>query len=677
MNNSDAEQVIKAARDFFRQAIRYQDTTFESFLSSTGVKEEVILGVLSRGQWLNMRDDWLRNRARQLMDELYPKVVTRRKFSRNRLRKLLGIHRSTFDRVVGGEWYECAMRLPTGRDIVLAKVDEMVALNVPLEELTVQKVCRAAGIMAKFGPWLGDRLRLARRELAERQKNQIVEPPVGINARIFPGGWIDLDGNEWDLKVGRAPLRRDCLRSDVAKVVWPLLREELSAENLSLQTVSNHYRNFRCVCDLLGADVPDVNTARIDAVQKAWCSYVGTRPQKDGIRSALIQLFTALLAMADCGPSVNRDEMLKIIVWLRTKVKLPPQTVDRDFLSESELDHLIYCCLLDIKGGIEFSEVNPDLLNMTTRRDVLVSAAPVVNWSVALMTLLMAFTGLRHSSVTGLKVNDWMELNEELSSIVWRHMKKCEENIVFTPILLIRLLECYVRRTDKVRRALGTRRVFLTGNNIGDWITCPDRSALNQYLQGFTQRHQIMRDGYPIALSSVILRRTYATHQLYKGRSLWFIRAQFGHASISHTKDYVQFDRYEHPAQVGRALDEYGKRVLNLWHTPVDLENLHPDQRVRVFNTKEDRHTDMSLPLDDDDVSNVNTVLPCTTCDSLVTGGEFLEAWDKELIEREERLRKLEAEPELKNIYDREMNEFRNFMRNYQLVKGDKEQWAR
>jgi integrase len=471
-------------------------------------------------------------------------------------------------------------------------------------------------------------------------------------------------------------MRRNQLRPDVADIAWPLLREELRAEELSLNTVWNHFRNFLYACELLQGDVPDVRTAMIGPMQSAWCGYDGTPPQKEGVRFALIQLFSALFMLAERDPSINRKEMLNIIVWLRTKVRLPAQTVDKNFLTEGELDHLIYCSLLDIKDGIEFSKIHPNLQTMTTRRDRAINAAPVVNWSVALMTLLMAFTGLRHSSVTGMNVNDWMELNEHFSSIIWHHKKKREEDLVFTPVMLIRLLECYVRATDKIREALGTKRVFLTGTNIGDWIACPDQHTLNHYLQDFVQRHRLVRGEVPIALSSVILRRTYATHQLYKGRSLWFIRTQFGHTSISHTKDYVQFDRYEHPAQVGKALDEYGRRVLNLWHKPVVPENLAPDQRATVFNDWRDYPKDKVSNQIDNDASIISALVPCSTCDSLMTGKEFFEGWYKERIEREERLQRLDTDSEAVDVYEKEQSEFQHFMKNYILVKEDYEKWA-
>lgn len=659
---------------FFRRAGRFKETKFERFVEHAGVKKEVILEVFARDAWAAMRDDWLRARARKVMDELYPLAVMRDDFTRNRVRKRIGVGYEKFDQVVGPEWQKLAEQLPTGQEIVLAKLAEMVAANVSLEELTVQKLCKAAGVMAKFGPWLGDKLREARRELKRRQKETPAAPPHGVDARQIPGGWLDLNDRVWDLKLHRSLLERDRLRPDVADIAWPILREELQVARLSLSTVQNHYRGYLYACDVLGAEVPDVRLATLESVQRSWSAYRGTRPQREAGRAALIQIFSAIFGGTEKAPDSLAQEMRGIIIWLRTKVKLPADAVEREFLSEAELDHLIFCCLSDIKVGMEFCAKNPDLLAMSTRPDNSNGAAPVVNWTAALMILLMIFTGLRHSSVTALKLNDWMEINAKFSSIVWRHDKKMEEHMVFTPVLLIRLLECYVHQTAKVREAVGTKRIFLVGNHAGDWYACPDTSVLTRCLRDFVERHGLSRYSKPLPLNSTVLRRTYATHQLYKGRSLWFIRAQLGHESIAHTKDYAQFDRYEHPAHVGEALDEYGRRVLSLWHRPADPKLLDSEGRAHTYRDTEAITNDDSVVPDVRDAATGDNLLPCSTCPELITGGEYIQAWEKELSQREERLQKVTSDPESSaEEIEAEGREFERFMKNYELVKRDSE----
>lgn len=673
MASDPVNHIKEAADDFLRNAPSFKATRFERFVEHVRLSKKDVLEAFARDVWETMQDDWLLARAKAVMDEIHPTATTRHDFTVNRIRKRIGVSYGKFYQVVGPEWEERAKELPTSEDIVLAKLDEMVAANVALEELTVQKLYKAAGVSPGYGPWLGDKLRAARRELTRRQCEGAEAPPPGVDARVFPLGWIDLNGTEWDLKPINRFLKRDRLRHDVADVAWPILREELRAAELSLATVANHYRGHLNSCDLLGDEVPDIRAATLESVQRAWCAYNGSRPQQEGAWASLIQLFSVIFGVAEKAPDDTRREVRDIVIWLRTKVKIPAEAVNRDYLSESELDYLIFCCLLDIKAGIEFCEGDPDLLSKSTKQDHPNSAAAVINWTVALMTLLMAFTGLRPGSVTALRVNDWMDLNAKFSSIVWRHSKKLEENIVFTPVLLIRLLESYVRQTSRVREALGTKRIFLVGNNVGDWYACPSAAVLTRYLHAFAERHRLLRDGQLIALNSTMLRRTYATHQLYKGRSLWFIRAQLGHADIAQTKDYAQFDRYEHPAYVGAALDGYGRRVLDLWHRPVKLEALSYEERARVLASTGETSKDDIVGRGDLRGPTERHLQPCATCADLVTGGEFISAWEKELNQREERLRQLNSDPESADLLEAEGREFDQFMKNYELVKKDSE----
>lgn len=193
---------------------------------------------------------------------------------------------------------------------------------------------------------------------------------------------------------------------------------------------------------------------------------------------------------------------------------------------------------------------------------------------------------------------------------------------------------------------------------------------LGYCIDSFVRRHGISRDGKSVALNSMMLRRTYATHQLYKGRSLEWVRAQLGHKKIENTKSYVQFDVYEHPVQVGPPLDDWGRRTLNLWHCPVVVESLTPPARQAIFMNQRSGCGGEEL----EGAGQVgrpseNVLPPCSTCERLVTGEEYWDNWEREREQREDRLRILEADPARANLLEREKGEYSLFMENYARVR--------
>jgi hypothetical protein len=169
-----------------------------------------------------------------------------------------------------------------------------------------------------------------------------------------------------------------------------------------------------------------------------------------------------------------------------------------------------------------------------------------------------------------------------------------------------------------------------------------------------------------------MLRRTYVTHQLYKGRSLEFLRAHLGHEHLQPTKHYAQFDRFEHPSQVRNPLDAYGLRVLDLWHRPMLLDGLNAHSRAAIFEDKnysEGRAlSEASQTQTDIDIENV--LLPsCSLCKHLVTGAEFSDAWDVESNQRELMIQELEGDAESASVLASARSEFELFESNYSRVK--------
>jgi len=150
---------------------------------------------------------------------------------------------------------------------------------------------------------------------------------------------------------------------------------------------------------MLGFEVPEIRAATLEAVQRAWISYGNTRHNYADARAALVRIFISLHSLAEGDPSINREEMLMIAAWLKTKAKLPRKESGGDFLSESELSQVITACLIDIKAGMEFVKTCPELLTMCTHANKTLNAASVVNWATALIVLVLARRGGRRSSL--------------------------------------------------------------------------------------------------------------------------------------------------------------------------------------------------------------------------------------------------------------------------------------
>lgn len=660
---------------FFEKAERFDETRRPTFASWLGINPRVVDRVFPNEEWETLRSDWLLGRLRKAMLEVYGRSKVREEFNVSEILAVCRVSRKVFERVVGTEWREMSKTLPTLREKVLADLAHLVEINTPVNELTAKMLFEYSGYRPGDGDWIFIPLRAAKIELAARQAGQAVDIPDGDNIFVFQGGYVDLDSPEWDLKLKNGLIRRDDLRPDVAEVAWTLLKAYILERRIALRTVFFNFRCFIKAGELLGAEVPEVREATLEAVQRAWVGYEGTRTNLRDSRAALGRLFVALHNLAEDDSSIDREEMLKIAVWLKTKAKLPRKESGGDFLSENELSQVVTACLIDIKAGTEFVKSGPDLLTMSTRVNQPINAVPVIDWAIALVVLVMAFTGMRRQSVVGLLLSDWMQMRSELSAIAWHHSKNGEESLVVTPALVTRLLDSYVRHTEKVRTALGTRRVFLTGGPTGVWTPTLSNTALYIYLSNFVIRHGILRDGKPVKLNSTVLRRTYATHQLHKGRSLVWIQAQLGHKKIENTKNYAQFDLYEHPTQVRGPLDAWGLRVLALWHRPANLEALSPDERAALFSPRESGTEREPFP--GHEGNGLSEKAPaawphsCSTCEHLVTGPEYVDQWEREHDQREARLKLLESDPSAADRLENEFESHGRFMKNYLRVKEE------
>src|SRR5947199_398980 len=124
-------------------------------------------------------------------------------------------------------------------------------------------------------------------------------PPQSPHMCHIAGTWIDLDSDTWDLRpAGLRVLRRSKLRTDIAAISWPLLREELQIGDLAPSTVSTHYQAFDLAGQLLGEKIPDVRHTSLEHLQQAWVTYSGSLVLRRRARMGLLRTFETLLTSA-------------------------------------------------------------------------------------------------------------------------------------------------------------------------------------------------------------------------------------------------------------------------------------------------------------------------------------------------------------------------------------------
>ena len=560
---------------------------------------------------------------------------------------------------------------------MLAAIEELIREGVTTRELTTELISRRAGVRPKVCPWFWNLLYSSRQELLKiRTGDDIARPPDGVKALMLPGGWVDVESDTWDLRSGRgALLKRDFLRSDIADIAWPLMRDALLGEHLTCATVTHHFTGYRAAGDLLGAKVSDVREATLGQVQSAWLKYEAGPSKLANVSAALKRIFTYLSRPEMEMSGVKVKEMLLISAWLYTSAVVKQGNPDQDFLTDAEMDITIKGCLRDIKAGLDFTASGQDLLGLPTRPAARVNAVVVVHWAASLMVLLMLFTGLRSQSVTSIKVGDWAEIHPGLFALVWTHGKKREEKIAIIPASLARLLSQYVERTAAVREALGAEYVFLTSTHNSFWSMTRNAGYLRvSLLWAFVRRHGLERGGLLLKLNARMLRRTYVTRELYEGRSIWALRLQLGHESLQSTQRYGKFDLFEHPAEVGEALDEYGRVALELWHRPLLLSDLETAERDSLLGLTVERHQGTGLcRFDCCRKIEVGSPPPCSLCEHLVTGPEFLDAWDAERKRREDEIGRLQTTPGADHTLAQKRTQYDMFRENASYVKGEKD----
>ena len=677
MNVRTVKKLERDARRFFIRARTIKKTSRYSFAAFAGVENRVVQLVFPQGRWREMQDEWLLGIIRKAMDEVFDKALHRQQFSVEailRLVKQTGLSRCKFMRLAGNEWAKKRRTLLTAPELVLATLDRFVENSLPPDELNIGRVTAEAGAHPHLNDWFTKKLREARLKLLEKKViGGTAVTPSDSNLVEISGCRVDPDEGAWDLRpAGGSLIERRRLRKDLAGVAWSLMRDDLLCGEFTAGTVSQTFRNFIWAGEMLKGEVKDVSRATLDQVQRAWKAYAGSATKKRGARAALLRTFSALFERVNGDANGNANEMLSVAAWIGVEVSIPADKPCEDALSGEETEEVLAAALEDIRAGVEFTDGEIDLTKMTTSPQAEGGADPVVRWGTALMILTMLFTGIRRQSVLEMRVGDWAEVHKGLYALIWRHGKKREEKLGILPTSLARLLDLYVGRTQKVRDLLKTDRVFLMSDNYCFWCATNARYDIRYRLYLFVKQHGLNRDGKPVRLHCTMLRRTFTTRELYRGRSVWALQLQLGHESIVSTRRYGQFDRFEHPGQVMRPLDRYAKRSLTLWRQPVMLGDLPPEERARLLDHSREQDQEVGLCRGHRclKLNQGGALPPCSLCEHLATGIEFLPAWEAEKRMRERKLEALRASGKADPLLGQEESEYRQFMTNFALVGG-------
>lgn len=562
-------------------------------------------------------------------------------------------------------------RLPTALQRYAAAAEELVAANVRVRDFTHAAIAARAGVSPNDDRAAARIYRAARARLG-RGAVAPVPPPAGLAARQGPAGWIRLDANEWDLRPWglHTTLRRADLPEPVRELGWELLRAEMERPDLAVGTVAGHFRSMRWLSALFAHGLPTLQLATVADLQRALIAYGGSEHQRKRARQGLLRLLDAHAALAErSGNSERLSELTRMSGWLSSAQVRRPLSSEV-FLTRVELDAVIAGCLADISAGLAF-DPESDLITASTRSDASGSAAAIVNWAGGLVVLTTAVTGLRRESVLELGVDDFADIRPGVAVLAWRHRKKQvpEEKIAVLPGFVAQHLATYIERTAGIRAHIGTDRLFLAGGGQGEWVALRNAKWL---FDRFVARHGLRRGAQPLPLGNNVLRRTFVTRALAEGRSIWAIAAQLGHDRVETTLGYAKFERYEHPGQVGAALDEMGRLVLHPWDTPQRLENLSAEERERLLNDGARRDQHLGLCRHESCVkAEAGAPPPCGMCEHLVSGPQFAPAWQAERQRRVAELVQLRSDALLGAVSASATAQLHALDRNWAYLSGE------
>ena len=717
LSQSIFKNLQKDVESFFNQAKTLEDISKRKFYDYVELSEVTFTKIFPEGYWSELQEQWIYSRLHNAMIELYWNSRTKKDFSEEKITVAAGFSgiRRQFRRLIHSEFLLLKSTLPDVGLLLLETMQRMVSSNIPIDQFNWQRICATANVEYKTSyQGRADLIEAFRRGYLQLFKGQGLDSSNGKNISIrtvnaiqvelsntyqylskasklrieqdesdyrqktiqpeiktFPGEHaVDLNSEIWNLGfAGGKTLKREQLRADFRNIVWWFLRDELRSQKKSASTIGSYYQGFIILKKALDGIVPDIYYASLTDVQSVWVSYKGTDSQRICLRTALKQIFTLLYYHVENDSELNQQEILKILIWIENSVSIKTPDIDNDSLNETEVDSITECCLKDINEGIEFANHNTNLLGFSTKHNVKHNAVPIVYWGVALLILVMIFTGLRCQSAVFLEVEDFVQVEREVYAVRWKHDKIGEHQVGSLDPSIANHLHLYIQVTEQIRQHLNTKQIFVAGNGIGIWSSLPKN--LSKRFDIFVKRHGLLRDGKPLPISTNLLRRTFATRAAYQGIPLLSISQQLGHETLTTTiQRYIKLNQHEHPKIVGAALDTFARQSLRLWEKPILLETLSPNEREGLLNTWTKRYQEVGLCRNESCTMAVNgNPPPCSLCRFLVTGKEFLKFWKMEHTYRLKQIEDLSVHSGNDAIVSQLKHLLKEFEENYLYVE--------
>lgn len=670
--SSQIERLHKAKDQLFAEAKHLSDISYERLLFLAGGQcgRRALLRAFPGDQFLRLRCSWIRERVEQAMVAAFSTAQVQSDVTLQQIATQAGCSVGNVSHLVGGQFHTYRQALATPQQHTLHVIEQLVEDKIPLREYTWKRISQEAG--RPEGMYRSDELtgafRAGREALIHYHKQQQQQRTAHATYASLRGDWINVDESVWYLPALGRTLRRDHLRSDFAALAWPLLREQALLDSPSAHTLFQQYHSCIFVAKVLGDIIPDIRTLTLETLQQAWLATSASKKRLAQGRTILMRILEAFLAQEAMTDSFQMQEYARAIHWLEGLSLKEPFSL-KAFLSETEFDAVLHGCLEDIIQGISSLQRERSAGSITSAEQCSHEGEVVLYWGIALFILIMAFTGLRRQSIVRLCVEDLAQIGPHAFALAWRHGKPRKERIAIIPALVAEHIQQYIHATASIRDSLGTRQIFLARNRIFRW----DHLTLLRFEKAchtFVHRHELTHENAPLRLGSTLLRRTYVTRALYEFPSIAALQAQLGHNDSRTTLLYAQHDRYVHPAHVDNALDTFGRKVLVRWHRPLVLDDLPETERQTLLGGRAARSQEVGLCRYDGCVKlDEERLPPCSLCEHLVSGPEYLTAWEREKVFREQQLEQVAETAGAELLYAQMKGLYDRFLINYHFIQ--------
>lgn len=429
-----------------------------------------------------------------------------------------------------------------------------------------------------------------------------------------------------------------------------------------------HYQSCLFAGRLLGDAIPDIRALTLETLQQAWLSIETSAQMRKHGRTMLTRMLEVLIAQESAASPSWTQEYARAIHWLEA-IRLKENISAKPYLSETAFNAVLDGCLEDIIQGLAYAPPGGPGPRLAPSDQCTLEVEAVLHWGIALIILIMAFTGLRRQSIVRLTVDDMARLGPQAFALAWQHGKPAKQQIAIIPALVAEHLQHYIHATAPIREHLGTQQIFLARNHVFRWDQMTV-TRVSKAFDSFVYRHSLQQADSPLRLGSTLLRRTYVTRALYEFPSIAALQAQLGHNDPKTTLLYAQHDRYAHPAHVDNALDAFGRKVLVRWHKPLLLEDLPDAERQILLGVQVARSQEVGMCRHDCCVKlDEERLPPCSLCEHLVSGPEYLMAWEQEKAYREQQLEHLGKLAGAELLFAQMKGQYDRFLVNYRFIQ--------